>query len=163
MLSYGSMPFYSALPTSNIRRSTRSGQVPKVISRYLAMKWLASPASKQTGVVATEFPGYAWWSGLSRYRFLLSPMGDEIQAPKNVEALLVLTIPIIQRGPYSVAHDLQGLGFPVVVLDEWEEITPSNLSAWWRALSPRLPSFRANCLTTAAFWRMMTGETASCH
>jgi len=163
ILEYGAMPFYGQLPMHFVRRSHQAGQVPKHVSRDAAARWLRKPATWHTGVVVQKFPQRQWWPALARFRFLVSPLGDEIQAPKSVEALLVLTIPITQRGPYRVAHDMQQLGFPMVFVDEWEEVTPGNLSRWWRDLSPRLASFRANCLTTDAYWRMIIGGSRPCH
>merc|ERR1712217_115674 len=98
---------------------------------------------------------------LSKYRLLLNPWGDEIQTPKMVEALLVLTIPIQQRGPSPIYDDLLSYGFPLVVVDEWYEITGDKLDAWWRVLSPRLESFRSNCLSTSAYWSLITGHSTS--
>ena len=123
------------------------------------------------------------WAELSKYRFMLSPAGNGVQSSKTLEALLVLTIPIVTRSP---AHkDLVRLGFPIVVVRKsarakrgmprkgkyppsmqeprhpnkapspflrlprkWSEVTKANLERWWAELSPRLESFRANCLTT---------------
>jgi len=163
MLNYSELPFYGRPSMTNPFRSHFSGQVPKVVSRQMAQKWLASPGAADTGVVEKVFHPRAWWAELSKFRFLLSPQGDEIQTPKVVEALLVLTIPITQRGPYRVANDLLRLGFPVVAVDEWDEVTRGSLARWWSELSPRLLSFRANCLTTDGFWRMITGAVEPCH
>merc|ERR1712048_62468 len=99
-------------------------------------------------------------------------MGSRIQCVKIIEALLVLTIPIVQRGWYKFVGDLQGmdmlyfwtsssnadgvysthdelvdLGFPIVVVNSWAEVTRTNLTKWWHELAPRLMSFRRNCLT----------------
>mmetsp|Transcript_47900 Transcript_47900/g.96631 ORF Transcript_47900/g.96631 Transcript_47900/m.96631 type:complete len:349 (-) Transcript_47900:150-1196(-) len=163
ILKWGRHPFYSVIPMWKTSRAAQSGQVPKVVSRQMADKWADSPEAVHIGVVTKSFKPRAWWAELSKFRFMLSPMGDEIQCPKTVEALLVLTIPILQRGPYPVPDDLLRLGFPIVVVDEWEEVTSAKLDHWWQALSPRLLSFRANCLTTDAWWRIVTGENESCH
>ena len=40
-----------------------------------------------------------------------------VQTPKTVEALLVLTVPIVERGPWPAHDDLIELGFPIVVVD----------------------------------------------
>merc|ERR1712157_693929 len=103
------------------------GQVHKVISRVQAERWLESEAAAMAGVERRTIPPASWIVELTKYRFLLSPMGDEIQSPKMTEALLVLTVPIVQRGPYTTHDDLVQLGWPIVVVDEWREVTSTNL------------------------------------
>merc|ERR1719464_2489312 len=145
MLRWGADPFYSNQPMDNHFRSFLAGQVPKELSRLQASKWAQSAAAAEAGVVVEQIHPYEWYLHLSRFRFMVSPMGDEIQSPKVVEAMLVLTVPIVQRGPYTVNDDLARMGFPLVVVDEWWEVTAERLRDWWQALSPRLVSFRANC------------------
>jgi len=81
----------------------------------------------------------------------------------------VLTIPISTREGSArgfktepAFDDLKKLGWPMVVLDQWSEITKPKLDEWWDELSPRLVSFRKNCLTTEGFWRIVTGQVAYC-
>ena len=45
-----------------------------------------------------------YWAALQTHRFLLAPSGQGFFSPKQVEALLVLTIPIVQRGAPSAAN-----------------------------------------------------------
>jgi len=70
----------------------------------------------------------------------IAPRGNGLQAPKFLEAVAVMTIPITKR--YACFEDLQMYGFPLVVVDDWEEITPKALAYWWRKLSPRLEEAR---------------------
>ena len=77
-----------------------------------------------------------YYSELSKYRFMLAPRGGAVLSPKFTEALLVLTIPITKR--YACFDDYKAYGWPIVVVDEWDEITPENLERWWAELSPRL-------------------------
>jgi len=81
-----------------------------------------------------------YFGELAKYRFLLAPRGNGIQAPKFLEALLVGTIPITRS--YAAFSDLVDYGFPMVVVDDWQEITPEALERWWKALSPRLTAAR---------------------
>merc|ERR1712176_1152026 len=95
---------------------------------------------------------------LASYRFVLAPLGTGLQSQKQLEALLVLTVPIVQRSSFPVFDDLVFLGFPMVVIDNWVEVTPSSLSEWWRELSPRLVHFRYHCLTTEGYWWIVSGQ-----
>jgi len=81
-----------------------------------------------------------YWLELAKYRFLVAPRGNGIQAPKFAEALAVMTIPITLR--YACFEDLQMYGFPLVLVDKWEDITPKALAYWWDVLSPRLEEAR---------------------
>jgi len=131
--------------------------------------WVGTPGSIAAGVEHASFEPRDYWTELAKYRFTISPRGGGIQSPKNDEALLVLTIPISTREGSTrgfktepAFDDLKKLGWPMVVLDEWSEITKPKLDEWWDELSPRLVSFRKNCLTTEGFWRIVTGQVAYC-
>merc|ERR1712151_1103658 len=152
------LDFYHVIPDTDIRRSTRGGQPSKTVSRFMATRWLMTNASRGYRAESRNIWHDEWWWELSTYRFLLSPMTEEIQSVRNVEALLVLTIPIVQRGPHRVFDDLVSLGFPIVVVNEWAEINNETQRVWQLGLTPRLASFRARCLTTTAFWLMITGD-----
>jgi len=125
-------------------------------NRNDAEGWLAGNDSEAIGVDFRVVPTERWWHDLSTYKFLLSPIGTAIQCSRLVEALLVLTVPVVKRGPYRALDDLKGLGFPIVVVDYWGDITPDSLDAWWRDLSPGLRGFRDRCLTSDGFWRLLT-------
>jgi len=156
------LPFYGEIPSAQPRRSHQAGQVPKCVSRFQATKWLMTAAAKNARVDVRNIPRDRWWWELSRYRFLMSPMGEEVQTSRNLEALLVLTIPIVQRGPFHVFDDLVKLGFPIVVVNEWEDINKERLRGWQLELTPRLVSFRHLCLTSTTFWLLITGVLESC-
>merc|ERR1712242_302468 len=110
------------------------------------------------GAEYRQIPILEWFSELSKYRFMINVFGSGIQTPKTVEALLVCTVPILPRMGFSLWDELAELGFPVVAVDDFREVTPQNVAGWWGALSPRLESFRDNCITNDGFWRMVTGE-----
>lgn len=90
-----------------------------------------------------------YWRTLARHRFLLAPSGKGVQSPKVVEALLVLTIPIVDRKP--AWEDMKNAGWPIAMVDRWDEITPQKLVEWHKELSPRLEAFRLNLTTWCAF------------
>jgi len=98
-----------------------------------------------------------WWEKVAGYRFLLAPASCDVQSPAVVEALLVLTVPIVRRGPYAAYEDLVRYGFPIVVVRELREVQGDMLEDKWRELSPRLEVFRSKCLTSEAYWRLITG------
>lgn len=134
----------------------------RIPARLKLADWFNTPASVAAGAERRCFEANEYWTELARYRFLLSPRGYGIQSPKNDEALLVLTVPISTREGEDAFDGLKHLGWPMVVLDSWDEVTKERLDQWWLELSPRLESFRANCLTTQAFWKLVTGDSTHC-
>lgn len=86
-----------------------------------------------------------YWTRLAASRFVFVPFEKRPQNTKMYEALLVLTIPICER---TVAvEQLQETGFPVVIVDDWEEVTPESLKSWYAQLAPKLVPFRERLLT----------------
>lgn len=77
-----------------------------------------------------------WWSSLKLYKFMLCPTGNGIQSPKFVEAFLTLTVPVVQNE--SAYFDLKRQGFPILIVDSWNKITPDFLERQWKVLSPKL-------------------------
>jgi hypothetical protein len=105
-------------------------------SRESADTWL-----KQTELASREMvPQGIYFTRLAESRFSICPAGRGVQSPKIMEALLTKTIPITPRDPAFV--ELVNLGFPLVAIDSWEEITAAKLDAWWKELSPRLSNAR---------------------
>jgi len=163
------LAFYGMLyPPSN---SSLKAVATAYESRLRLRAWLGlaengtevtSPAGRAAGVEYRFFSQREWWHQLAKYKFLLSPLGSGIQAAKNIEALLVLTIPVIQRMSFTTFDDLVRIGFPLVLVNGWVEVTPANASRWWKAISPRLESFRENCLTVEGYWQLYTGQMTFC-
>merc|ERR1712060_602235 len=90
-----------------------------VILRTQARDWAKSEAAQALGVDSNLVQPLEWWNEISKYKFLLTPNGCGVQTPKQMEALWVLTIPIVRRGPFAAFDDLVQYGFPMVVVDEW--------------------------------------------
>eukprot|EP00039_Didymoeca_costata_P004714 m.75712 g.75712 ORF g.75712 m.75712 type:complete len:531 (-) comp12519_c0_seq3:27-1619(-) len=110
-----------------------------VESRIQAIEWLESP---QTLANRTMIPWEKYHDVLSSHKFMLSPTGGGIQSPKAWEAILLLTIPIVQR-PHAAAYAaLREVGFPLAVVDSWDEVTEDKLELWWDELSPHLDRAR---------------------
>lgn len=130
-------------------------------SRKDADAWASTPQAQAVGVERRKIEDSEWFGELSRYRFMLSPLGTGVQSSKVIEALLVLTVPIVQRGPYPAYDDLvKDYGFPLVVVDQFADVRAEDLDRWWQELSPRLETFRCRCLSTEGYWRLVT--TGSC-
>jgi len=97
-----------------------------------------------------DIPKELWWSTLLKYKFLINPLGNGIQTAKMVEALLTFCIPICPNVPAYA--DLKQEGFPIILVNNWNEITIDNLNRWWDELSPKLNDFRSNFLNVDGYW-----------
>ena len=69
---------------------------------------------------------YEYFNRLREYKFLIAPQGGGVQSPKILEALMVLTIPVTKRLPCF--QQLQEYGFPIVLVDDWDDITEELLN-----------------------------------
>lgn len=97
-----------------------------------------------------------WFQELRRYKFIFNPTGNGIQSSKFAEALLTLTIPIVQN--VSAYYDLFNQGFPMVLVDDWSEITTERLSLEWTKLSPSLLTKR-KVFSSERWFRYVTQPT----
>ena len=65
--------------------------------------------------------------------------------------MLAGAIPITQRAPAHVS--LKQAGWPMVVVDDWEEIADeAQRDRWWEELSPMLFEVRSRGVLTADGW-----------
>jgi len=133
-----------------------------VKSRQSLRAWAETPEAQSNGVDLRILNTTEWWQELPKYRFLMNPLGSAIQTAKTIEALLVLTVPIIKVTVWDAPRELKAMGFPLVLINEWNEVTAEAADRWWRELSPRLESFRRNCLTVDGYWRMFIGAVRVC-
>ena len=68
------------------------------------------------------------WKKHKDYAFELSPSGNGLDCHRTYEAIILNTIPIVRSNtldPIYKEHDL-----PVVIVNEWSEVTPENLQIW---------------------------------
>jgi hypothetical protein len=86
---------------------------------------LSAFVSKSDWISRVRWAPSDYWLHLPSYSFSLTPEGMGVQSPKLFECLLVRTIPVTNRHP--AAEDLQRMGFPIVIVDSWEEVTASFL------------------------------------
>lgn len=72
-------------------------------------------------------------SELSRHRFAVCPRGNGIDTYRVWESLHLGVIPVVERSPHSSEWVKQGL--PLLLIDDWHEVTPAFL----RTAADRLP------------------------
>lgn len=121
-------------------------------SRVAAKEFAKEKAWVNTSIV----PRHLWFDVLQQHSFLLCPAGGSLQNGKMIEALLVQTIPIVIRSPAIM--DLRcSLGYPLVVVEKWNEVTPERLVHWWQELKPCLDQFRW-WLTRVGWAKLVMGD-----
>jgi len=76
-------------------------------------------------VTRSHWSFHEYWINLAKYKFFLMPRGHGIQSPKIYEALFVCTVPVVLR--IAAYDDLEKLGFPLLIVDKWDEVNPSML------------------------------------
>eukprot|EP00958_Prasinococcus_capsulatus_P003134 scaffold276_cov548-Prasinococcus_capsulatus_cf.AAC.27 len=70
-----------------------------------------------------------YFAELSKYKFMIAPYGRGIQSPKFLEALMVMTIPVTRK--FQCFQQLQQYGMPIVLVEDWDDITPAFLEQEW--------------------------------
>jgi len=70
-----------------------------------------------------------YWFQLSQFKFFLAPAGLGVQAPKFAECWMVGTVPVTIRMP--AFEDLRDMGFPIVIIDKWTDLSVKFLNAWY--------------------------------
>lgn len=71
----------------------------------------------------------ALFSAYAAHAFVISPHGRGLDCFRTWEALFAGCIVIVKRSPLDTLY----AGLPVVIVDDWREITAPNLTAWVRA------------------------------
>jgi hypothetical protein len=66
------------------------------------------------------------WRHRARYAFVVSPHGHGLDCHRTWESLALGNIVIVRSSVLDPLYE----GLPVVIVQNWEEITPDNLAAW---------------------------------
>lgn len=124
-------------------------QLPNIKSRQSLKAFCREHSAANAWLTCSKVAKFEWWSKLSGVRFMLYPEGNGIQSPKQFEAFLVGSVPIALR---NVAfEDLSAAGWPIVLVDRWEEVlVKENRDSWWRIYGKRLSVLKTRGLLTVA-------------
>jgi hypothetical protein len=66
------------------------------------------------------------WREKTRYAFVVSPHGNGLDCHRTWESLVLGNIVIVKRSSLDPLYD----GLPVVIVEDWHEITNENLRRW---------------------------------
>lgn len=67
-----------------------------------------------------------YWKEASRFLFIASPRGNGIDCHRTWEALLMGSVPIVERHSIYDAFD----GLPILQIEKWEDLVNPDLLAW---------------------------------
>ena len=89
-----------------------------------------------------RIPPELLWVHHVNHAFAISPRGNGRDCHRTWEALMLRTIPIVMTSPLDPVY----AGFPVVIVEDWREITPKAMARWREE--------RADSFTAAMFRRL---------
>ena len=95
-----------------------------------AQAWRDLAASACCHFVPRRLRQRECWALHAGFAFEVSPRGHGLDCFRTWEALLLGTIPIVRRSPLDPLYAEEE--FPVVIVDDWTEVTPVNLARWQR-------------------------------
>lgn len=85
-------------------------------------------------IVPTQrLPRHELWQLYVKYAFVASPFGVGLDCHRTWEAIALGCVPIIKRSSISELFE----DMPVLIIDDWAQVTPNYLSRQHRALAER--------------------------
>jgi hypothetical protein len=124
----------------------------RISDRFEAVKFVEASSL----VDAQQLETVAYFEALSSHRFMLCPMGNGIQTPKMFEAWMMGCIPIATRNP--AFERLHQRGFPIALVDKWEEVTQGRLDDWSGELATSAEAFRVSSVQIPGYWTESFGQ-----
>lgn len=91
---------------------------------------------------------YELWKQKTEYAFIASPHGNGLDCHRTWESLVLGNIPIVKRSSLDPLYE----GLPVVIVDDWREITRPRLEAWLTEHGPRFDEPEVGERLTNRYW-----------
>jgi hypothetical protein len=105
-----------------------------------------------------KLPRSDLWREKMRYAFAVSPHGHGLDCHRTWETLALCSIPIVKRSSLDPLYE----GLPVVIVDDWCEITTQALHRWHEEHRLRFDSAEVQERLTNRYWiarmRRILGE-----
>ena len=101
-------------------------------------------------VVAPNFENNEFYKLLSKYKFVLCPVGNGVDpCPKSFEAIILKTIPILINtlNTKPVYSEL-----PAIVVDDFKEVLEMNLDEIYESYKPSLNDEETHYKLTCKYW-----------
>jgi hypothetical protein len=144
---------------------TQSRPTPERLARcFVDFQLLDSLAARQQGETRTsifqqiktsgvvdwgeKMPRAELWQTKSRYAFSVSPHGRGLDCHRTWEDLLLGCIVIVKTSVLDPMYE----GLPVVIVNQWSEITADNLNRWQLQFSDASSNPRYRMKLTNQYW-----------
>lgn len=88
------------------------------------------------------------WRKRTEYAFVVSPHGNGLDCHRTWESLALDNIVIVKRSSLDPLYD----GLPVVIINDWNEITTDNLTAWHEQFSRAFADPAVQERLTNSYW-----------
>lgn len=88
------------------------------------------------------------WREKARYAFVVSPHGNGLDCHRTWESLVLGNIVIVKRSSLDPLYE----GLPVVIIDDWQQITRENLRLWHAEHSGAFSKPDVQEKLTNAYW-----------
>ncbi len=82
------------------------------------------------------------------HAFVISPHGNALDCYRTWEALLMGCIPIVKRSPIDYLY----ADLPVAIVDDWSEISTTNLQRWLHRFGARFDRRPLRQTLSSSFW-----------
>lgn len=90
-------------------------------------------------ITNNTFDTLEYLNQLSMHKYFLVPLGNGIQSPKLIEAILLKTIPIMTESLASL--ELKKKGFPILIVNKWTDINEQMLISNYKIYSKKINEF----------------------
>jgi len=88
------------------------------------------------------------WREKTRYAFVVSPHGNGLDCHRTWESLVLGNIVIVKRSSLDPLYE----GLPVVIVEDWSEISRENLRRWHAQYSPAFRDAQVQERLTNRYW-----------
>jgi hypothetical protein len=88
------------------------------------------------------------WREKTRYAFVVSPHGNGLDCHRTWESLVLGNIVIVKRSSLDPLYE----GLPVVIVDDWQQITHDNLKLWHATHTSAFDQPEVQEKLTNAYW-----------
>ena len=117
-----------------------------IIDRTTAIEF----SSKNSFVNSGPFEREKYFENLSTHKYMLCPLGNGMQSPKIIEAILNCCIPIMTDN--ATSRSLKTKGFPILIVNEWFEITEKKLNENYDQFENEIVEFRDKIKDLNKWW-----------
>lgn len=107
-------------------------------------------SSKNLFVNSGPYAREKYFENLSTHKYMLCPLGNGMQSPKIIEAILNCCIPVMTDNITS--RRLIKKGFPILIVNEWAEINEKKLNENYDRLETEIKVFREKVKDLDKWW-----------